>query len=230
MKELLSIMNVESKSPEKEWVSHPRKCPICDTSYGGNCIAAYSLPQYSQYGNNIENYLLYVLYHCNYCNKLFLSIYNKERFSEKGYQLEISVPREYHSIDLPESIRALSPMFEETYNDAYEAECHGLNTVCGLGYRKALEFLVKDYLIYKEPNEADIIAKMPLNTAIQQKIDDKKIKVLAERCAWLGNDEAHYVRKHEEYNVSDLKDFLNAITSYINTELLVEKAYKIERK
>lgn len=105
-----------------------------------------------------------------------------------------------------------------------------MNEICGLGYRKALEFLVKDYLIKMKPNEIEKISKMPLSTAILQKIDNPKIKVLAERCAWLGNDEAHYIRKHNNYDVSNLKDFLKTMVSFIECELLVEKALQIERK
>lgn len=43
-------------------------------------------------------------------------------------------------------------------------------------------------------------------------------------------NEAHYIRKHNNYDVSNLKDFLKTMVSFIECELLVEKALQIERK
>ena len=51
-----------------------------------------------------------------------------------------------------------------------------------------------------------------------------KIKTLATASAWLGNDETHYCRKHKDYNIDHLKAFINAIVSYIDSELNVEIA------
>lgn len=47
-------------------------------------------------------------------------------------------------------------------------------------------------------------------------IDNGKIKHLAMASAWIGNDETHYERKQQEYNVDDLIEFINAIVSFID--------------
>lgn len=49
-----------------------------------------------------------------------------------------------------EIINSISPQFVLIYNQAYYAEQTNLDQICGVGYRKALEFLIKDYLISKE--------------------------------------------------------------------------------
>ena len=56
-----------------------------------------------------------------------------------------------------EIITSISPQFASIYNQAYHAEQMDLDQICGVGYRKALEFLIKDYLISKETDEQVIV-------------------------------------------------------------------------
>jgi hypothetical protein len=51
-----------------------------------------------------------------------------------------------------ETIAKLSPVFCETYDQAARAEENGLTQICGAGYRRALEFLVKDFAISNKSN------------------------------------------------------------------------------
>ena len=46
-----------------------------------------------------------------------------------------------------ETINRVSAEFSEIYNQAFYAEQVSLNQICGAGYRKSLEFLIKDYLL-----------------------------------------------------------------------------------
>ena len=96
-----------------------------------------------------------------------------------------------------------------------------------MGYRKALEFLIKDYAISLKSNESDKISKMTLSQVIDEFIDNKKIKTLARASAWIGNDETHYQRKHENYDVNHLKSFIQATVSTIDSDLEVIKAEKL---
>lgn len=74
-----------------------------------------------------------------------------------------------------------------------------------MGYRKSLEFLIKDYAIAFHPDKETDIVKSQLSPCINEYIDNKRIKSLATASAWIGNDETHYTRKHEDYNVEHLK-------------------------
>ena len=98
-----------------------------------------------------------------------------------------------------------------------------------MGYRKALEFLIKDYVIHLHPEETDLIKSEPLGATIQR-IDDHRIKTLAQRAAWLGNDETHYVRHHLDRDVSDMKTFIDAMLHFIASELSFEDALSISPK
>ena len=56
------------------------------------------------------------------------------------------------------------------------------------------------------------------------------MKVLAERSTWIVNDETHYVKKREELGLDDMKRFIKAMLSYIESELAFEEAEAIPRK
>lgn len=97
-----------------------------------------------------------------------------------------------------------------------------------MGYRKALEFLVKDYLIHKFPEDADNIKAEFLGNSISR-ISDARIKTLASRSIWIGNDETHYVRRHKDLGLDELKVFVPAMLYYIESELAFEQAESLSR-
>ena len=203
------------------------KCPMCHTAFDGYDLGAYLIPKEK------INPKLYVLHFCHTCEKPFLSAYTAKDNNENSvFRLAQSVPAKYEAQAFPDSIQTLSPQFVEIYNQALSAEKYGLFEICGVGYRKALEFLVKDYVIYKNPNEKENIIKMFLSPCINTYIQDRspQIKELATKSAWLGNDETHYVRKHDDRDISDMKNFINAIVYYISMEFIVEDAISIQPK
>ncbi|MDP1457937.1 hypothetical protein Q8G37_15935 [Bacillus wiedmannii] len=72
-----------------------------------------------------------------------------------------------HSIEsFNEIIEKVSPDFVNFYNQALTAEQMGLTDIAGPGYRKALEFLVKDFAKKNYPNNEDEIEKAPLAQCI----------------------------------------------------------------
>lgn len=221
MKIKISAWNIQESKDEKFEVDEPGICPICNTSFGGQFVSAYSLPQN-------DNLTIYSTYLCKACSNCFFALYQGYHLGTK--RLVNLLPHGQQSKDFSKFIKALSPNFVKIYNQSLNAENYGLDEVCGLGYRKALEFLVKDYLIFLNQENSESIAMASLGSLIKNQIQNKNIKILAERCAWLGNDEAHYIRKHENYDVQDLKRFLNAMITYIDSELTVLEALDIERK
>ena len=102
-----------------------------------------------------------------------------------------------------------------------------LTELCGIGYRKALEFLVKDYAISNHPEFKEQIESFPLSKCITDYIDNEKIKTLAKASTWLGNDATHYVKIHESYGINDLKTFVHAFVTFIDADLAYENALKL---
>ncbi|CAM4463867.1 DUF4145 domain-containing protein [Paenibacillus xylanexedens] len=116
----------------------------------------------------------------------------------------------------------LSPNFIKIYNQAAAAELGELTEICGAGYRKSLEFLIKDYLIHLEPQKEVEIQSKLLGHCISG-ITDHDIKTCAQRATWLGNDETHYIRKWEDKDLNDLKILIDLTVNWITNKLLMER-------
>ena len=152
-----------------------------------------------------------------------VSVYKSLRLAS---MTPIRFPAKCEKTEFDKEISDLSPKFVEIYNQSELSESNNCNEICGMGYRKALEFLVKDFLCREHPDKSDEIRKEFLSTAINR-IENNKLKILAQKSAWLGNDETHYIRKHEQYSASDLKSFIKAMLTYIESELCFEEANQI---
>lgn len=100
-----------------------------------------------------------------------------------------------------------------------------LDQICGVGYRKALEFLIKDYLISKETDDQvkDNIKNKFLNNCIQENVQNDNIKNVAKRAVWLGNDETHYIRQWADKDVNNLKQLIDLTVRWIENEIETER-------
>jgi len=173
----------------------------------------------------------YYLFECPACGEGFISSYDESLNSViRGNQ-------EYQVLDYKESfpnipvkrtfddnINKLSKNFCDIYNQANLAEQYKLNEIAGMGYRKALEFLIKDYCIHYHSKDAKKIKQENLSQVINEYITSDKIKNSSKASAWIGNDEAHYLRKYEDKDVKDLKKFIETTVAYIHYELTADEA------
>lgn len=107
---------------------------------------------------------------------------------------------------------------------------YGLTEISGMGYRKALEFLIKDYAILRWPDDAEVIRKMTLGNCINEKIGYDRLKTLAQRAVWLGNDFTHYERRFEDFEIEDLKRFIDAALFWIEAELTTDEAEQLDSR
>lgn len=187
------------------------KCPICH-----HIIAAIGVLDY-ELENALERRLIYYCPNQD-CQELFIVYYRREsaNYRYKKYKVE---PINIETKLFDKIVVEFSVDFIEIYNQSYKAEQLGLMQICGMGYRKALEFLIKDYLIKQLGlEEVDQIRKMNISTCIQKYIQSEKIKEISQRAVWLGNDETHYERKWLNKDVNDLKDLINITVYWIMME------------
>lgn len=201
----------------------PESCPLCHYAISPNCIGD------SWYRGNEGERHLAILYTCPHCNRPFVAHFIDGDSGGKTMQpqLDYCAPEFYSVQQFDDGIENLSPSFVKIYNQALEAESRRLDEIAGIGYRKALEFLVKDYCKHQYPDKADEIERLRLGQCITSYINQEKIRTLAKRVAWIGNDETHYIRELQGRDVSDMKRFIHAIVSYIGMELAVEDAASI---
>lgn len=117
----------------------------------------------------------------------------------------------------------ISSFFCEIYNQAEAAEAYGLNQIAGIGYRKAMEFLIKDYAKIKFPDKEESIKKKSLAACIESYVLEPRLKAMAKGAIWLGNDETHYERKWVDKDINDLKTLIDLTLHWINYETLTEQ-------
>lgn len=204
-----------------------RLCPHCNVSTNNDEKAALYIP------TNHPLVKVYLVCFCTHCESLYFGEYYCQNTIGDNFFANAPVctyPNPHEQKDFSENIQILSPKFVEIYNQSLKSENIGLSEISGMGYRKALEFLIKDYAISFKNNESDNISKMPLSQVIDEFIDNKKIKTLAKASAWIGNDETHYQRKHENYDINHLKSFIHATVSTIDSDLEVINAQQLLNK
>ncbi len=210
----------------------PDTCPICHHAMQPRHVIAALTGLSKSFNTYLE-----IVFKCpRYdCSRLFIGRYKAcsvpaERSAVRStFELQNAVPFTLKPPDLYEEIKHLSPNFVEVCGQAAGAEQYQLNQIAGVGYRKALEFLIKDYCIYRHPDKAEEIKAKFLDKCIKTYVDDANIKDCAELATWLGNDETHYVRRWEDKDIKDLKALINLTTAWLQTNLLTEK-YRKEMK
>lgn len=137
------------------------------------------------------------------------------------------------------TINAISPKFENIFNEATKAYNMGLTEICGGGYRKALEFLIFDYIVSKNPEDEDRITNIgQLANALACYIHDDLLMKSIEAAAWVGNDTLHYKIKYKDLGIPDLIGYINDVVMAIEviekgeeqSEILSDLLHKLEEK
>ena len=229
----ITLFVVDSNDTRLFTYEEPSVCPMCHYAIDPRLLSGYFVHEPMCFSCD-EKYTVYILFFCMHCQRVFLAKYPAvlKRTSstdlEAGYISHL-YPAIADNTKFSEYICDLSPVFVKTYNQSQIAEAEELTEIAGGGYRRAVEFLVKDYLCHKFPEDKEAIKTELLGQAIKR-IEDPRIKVLSERSTWLGNDEVHYTRKHEDFGVEDMKEFINALLHYIESELVFEKALSVPPK
>lgn len=206
MKKSLNVVNGQVINVDQI----PIECPYCHKSQIPAMQVAYL------YKSN--NYFIFCVCTNSECGFPFNISYNS--VDQKFLVIkQLSFKKKEFNIEIQE----LSQPLCEIYNQAYFSEQMGLDQITGVGYRKALEFLIKDYLISLNPDKEEKIKKKSLGNCIKDDVTDSHIKAVAERAVWLGNDETHYVRKWEDKDLSNLKDLIDLCIHWIEAEIKTKR-------
>lgn len=173
---------------------------------------------------------------CPVCNEIFLAKYNYELFQTPISKLYMNPKITYYptlikKTEFSSYIINVSPKFVELFNQAEEIENLGMIDICGISYRRAFEFLIKDFTAFLEPEKKDeIFQDNKISNVISNRLPEKyginEIKEIASRSWWLGNDYAHYTKKYENKDINDLKECIDITYKYI--ELYLKYNYQTE--
>ncbi len=137
-----------------------------------------------------------------------------------------------HAVDVyyDETIATISSDFIKIFNDSCIAEQEGCKSIVGLGYRRALEFLVKDYAIKFNDKDKEEIAVMHLSDVIKKYLDSQT-QELFKKTTWIGNDYSHYSKEYENIDIDDLKQLVLLSADAIKKDVKIrEYMSKIKHK
>jgi hypothetical protein len=218
----------EGLSARVDFDRFPDVCPICHRGILATLVAAVIV------NPDRPTARLQIVFQCpiDGCGNLFVGTYYRieilrlqrqvrVRGGDSGYYALTEVaPRTAEEQVFNDLIQDLSPNFIEIYNQAITAETMGLTQIVGGGLRKALEFLVKDFVIGQHPDQEEEIRAAFLGNCINQYLEDQNVRECARRAAWLGNDEVHYTRRWEDRDIEDLKRLIRLTVNWIENVLL----------
>lgn len=214
-------INKDGQSSSVNLSNLPDECPICHNKGTLTPVSLFHNSNQLKTERELE-----IVFRCpnSRCHDVFIGYY-KRNATTGHFGLSRTTPKELESKNFSEIISNISPDFVSIFNQAKEAEDRGLDKICGVGYRKALEFLIKDFLISKttEQKLVEAIKDEFLGVTISKRIENTKIKEIAKRATWLGNDETHYTKKWDGKDLNDLKLTVDLTVHWIEAELLTEK-------
>lgn len=203
---------IQSNTGQVRIEGHPNECPFCHKTISPNYL----------YGHRNQEIMEVVLICPNQnCRRSFIGYYNNVQNKFFDFNGNVSIGNLVNK-EFSEAINSISENFESIYNQAYSAEQYGLTEICGVGFRKALEYLIKDYIIKNNSSDADVVRRKFLGACISEYVDDERIKTVARRAVWLGNDETHYTRRWDDRDLNDLKKLIDLTIHWIEMEELTK--------
>ncbi|QDP86741.1 DUF4145 domain-containing protein (plasmid) [Chryseobacterium sp. SNU WT5] len=202
-------MNITVDQYSREFNKLPDFCPHCFIK---------QIPQIKGgvYNSKI-NLNLFLICSNEDCKKSFIAFYSKAQNSSALQLSGVSIGN-LQTKEFSSDISSISEKFIEIYNQAFFAEQNNLFEITGVGYRKSLEFLIKDYCLKNNTSESEKILNMPIMQVINSYVNDERIKNISKRAVWLGNDETHYIRIWDNKDVTILKTLIDLVVHWIEME------------
>ena len=210
--EEIPMPNKNGKNTLYSVVANSMQCPHCKVKI---------VPKYICLdGNEFIGYSILCRCPNDDCNQQFVCTCEKSKIYTKAFVISDVKPNSrLEEKTFSDDIQTISPSFCEIYNQAFAAHQMKLMQICGVGYRKALEFLIKDYIIFNDNSNESEVKKKNLGSCIQDYIPNDKIREIAKRAVWIGNDETHYERKWEDKDVNDLTSLIHLTIHWMLSEI-----------
>lgn len=214
---------------DRTMINMPVQCAYCNKVGSHNHITSVANEEPTHYPDD-----MITIMSCPFCKRhtihLMYSIDDPMR-AISYHTTTRTFPSRTSDIEFTDNIKNNFSNFVEIYTQSKTAEDTGLNQIAGIGYRKAFEFLITDYLIDKIPENKDLLENP--KTTLGRKIDlipDPELVTFAKASSYLGNDETHYTRRHPEMGIEDLKIFIELVITEIERDLAREKANQLVNK
>ena len=205
-KNMASIFSTQKYDYQK-----PSTCPYCGVDIDAH-ISEKAILKFDDSSNFITLILC-----CTQCNKHFAAYYFVQDMTAKF----VGMYPEFSQYFFNEYIQKLSPSFIDMFNQSLHAEDKGDYNLAAIGYRSALEILIKDYAINELNISRDEVASKNLFSCIGEYLHQDELFKSADVVRILGNDYVHYERKYPEHDFSLLKSYMDIFVHMITTKLMI---------
>lgn len=203
--ELEPYKHAKPESIQKYWA--PRTCAHCRYSIAVEPEAGQVLP----YDN--EKFAHINAFRCPRCKKAFLVV--SEIYRSEDPVLKAFIPV-FSPVSVYPNLDSISYSFKEIHQEAYHAYQLGLYRLAGVGFRTALEVLLKDFAISELGVREEDVAGVSLNNVIQNYYKHMCTTDLARAIQLLGNDCTHYINRHKDVPPEKIEKFYRKFVESIS--------------
>lgn len=190
----------------------PATCPFC--GYGVDA----SFEEKKTYSFN-EKYILAATCRCTSCGKTF---FFASEYKKDSIFTPVQIPTISFTPYKNERLANISERFINMYNQALQSEFVSNIDLAAIGYRSALEILVKDFAIHELGKKAEEVSKKNLCTAISEYLNQPDLVTTADVVRILGNDYTHYQRKYPQHDFELLKGYMEIFLKQIEVLYMIK--------
>lgn len=187
----------------------PRHCPYC----GSKTHSSYVTDVCLNY-NSVDEYVS-VAWLADCCSRIYIVNY-LFNFNRQTLDFISHYPAQDPG-PMPENMADISPRFVTLYSQARTAEGHEHYELAACGYRNAIEVLIKDFAIAVLGRDRKEVESKSLFKAIEDYLPKELINT-SDVVRILGNDNTHYLRKYEDIDFAELKNYLDIFMMQIEVQ------------
>lgn len=211
------------------------QCPIC---HHDNQPKPIDFQPFDQNKANQSCDMVGILL-CTHCHHTYSVLY-KEKSNLRTNYVDYVLKQELPVVDscytpyqppLPEIPEIFDKTnfakFQEAYKDVGLAESFGIIGLVGMAYRRAVEFLIKDFAALRGITLKENDKERWLKNIIED-LPDKRIMAFAASTNILANDYTHYAVHQTNRDIEDIKKFFNMLLLELQKELEFGDALTID--
>ncbi len=185
-------------------------CPYCKTFVSGGYTDKHFIPI------NNETTFFTLAQKCAFCDGTFVATYV---IKNKATTFLSSFPVIKDESDVDHILAGCSPRFADLYKQSYMCYTNQQFDLAAMGFRSALECLVKDFAIEFLNIPKDEVIKKSLFQAIAEYLKDVELVKSADVVRMLGNDYTHYQRKFTDHDIETLKDYMDILCALLKYKI-----------
>lgn len=194
----------------------PTLCPHCGISTDAVFRDAKQLP-FSSGGAEKSLSFVSLLWACTACKRHFLTCYVADKKRRAATLVYMYPPAAPYAPD--PLVQDLSPRFVDLYRQAQAAEDLEAWDVAAMGYRAALEVLLKDYAIRALGRDEKAVARSKLADLIVEVFHEQELVNCADVVRLLGNDYTHFQRRYTDVDFLNIRRYLDLLVSSVAARL-----------